>query len=695
MYFKLIKKNFKKMFKDYLIYFITLSLSSSLFFAFMSLTSSRNIILGDTNQYDFDIFYTWIKYATYIISISLLVLINYVNKHMLKKRVKELSIYMILGMKQTKVAFLFFIETLMLGLLAVVVGSLLGTLLSGVLTTLIVLSISDTFKFSMVFYPDAAVRTLVFFMIIYTLIGLLNIRKLSRWQLIDLLVDDKKTEGNLHSKIFYIITSIVAVVSYGYVFVNLKRFFQIGRKFTGDIPHYESNTYQTYIFLSIIVAIYATYHTVSYIVIIVKFKSKKYKYSNLNIVLIGNLLHKISSNAMTMATITIALIVAFSGFILAPILADISEGYLEHRTHYDIKINNRYTSIDKLEDIPKIDYSFVDKILEDSNITIEESCQLEQYFIRDTDFKNDETRINKFDYPRLAISLSDYNQLRKMQGYKPIKLGNDEFVMHLNHEMDKATMLEKIETDQINIKDKIFKLNSNKIYNESLDDYIYNSNTESVLVLPDDIIKDLHIAVTKYFVNTKEPVDYNLSIELPSTIQGNFKDKYEYLYNKYEDNDFVEFIDPIRFKTDETNFVTFASITTRLLGIYIGVIFLIICLTILALQQLTDSIEGKERFDILHKMGVPQKELFKLINKQITIYFGMPWIISLLGSTIVLYTFVTRFGNKLKVYVDKTSFIYNITIPGFIVVIIFVSYFMITIYSYKHSIREVFKDDDK
>ncbi|OEH94364.1 FtsX-like permease family protein [Bacillus solimangrovi] len=693
MYSKLIKKNFTKTFKDYLIYFITISLSSSLFFAFMSLTSSKNSLLEEANQFNFDIFYTWIKYATYIITISLLVLINYVNKHMLKRRVKELSIYMILGMQQTKVAFLFFIETLMLGLLAVVVGNLVGTLLSGVLTTLIVLSISDTFKFSIVFYPDTAVRTLFFFLIIYTLIGFLNIRKLSRWQLIDLLVDDKKTEGNLHGKIFYIMTSIVAIVSYGTAYIFLKRFFQIGRSFNGDIPYYESNLNQIFIFLSIIVAIYATYHTMSNIVIIIKSKSKKYKYSNLNLVLIGNLLQKISSNARTMATITITLIVALSGFVLAPILADLSEGFLTQRTQFDIKINNRYTSIDKLEDIPKIDYSFVDKILEDNNIAIKESLQLEQYFIWETDFNNDETRVNKFDYPRLAVGLSDYNQLRKMQGYEPIKLGNDEFVMHLSHEVDRATILEKFKTEQLIINDKGLKLNSNKIYNESLDEYIYNLNTQSILVFPDDITNNLKIALTKYFIHTKEPVDYDLSIKLPSIIQGEFKEKYEYLYDKYDDNDFVEIINPIRFKTAETNLVMFSSITTRLLGIYIGIIFLIISLTILALQQLTDSIEGKNRFDILHKMGVSQKDLNKLINKQITIYFGLPGVISLLGSAVVLYTFVIRFGHKLKVYVDKVSFIYNVTVPSIIVVIIFISYFLITIYSYKHSIRDVFNDE--
>lgn len=48
---------------------------------------------------------------------------------MIKRRAKEFSIYMLLGMEQKKIAFLYFVETLEVGLLAILIGTIAGTLL--------------------------------------------------------------------------------------------------------------------------------------------------------------------------------------------------------------------------------------------------------------------------------------------------------------------------------------------------------------------------------------------------------------------------------------------------------------------------------------------------------------------------------------------------------------------------------------
>ncbi|MEW9094306.1 MAG: ABC transporter permease [Clostridiaceae bacterium] len=697
MYFKLINKNFKKTFQDYAIYFATLGISAGLFFAFMSLTSRNNSVLIDTPQYSFEMFQKIIKYATYIISLAFVVLINYVNKHMLKKRSREFSTYMILGMERSNVAFLFFMETLMIGVLAVVVGSVVGTILSGALISLILISITNSFKFHLGFYPDTFVITLLFFTIVFILIGFMNIRKLTKSKLIDLLSNDKIAEGKKISNMSYILSTVVTVTCFSCGFIIIKDFFSMGRNYTGNIPPVISNRFQTVLFISLILGVFSDYYSISYIIILVKNKLTNFKYLNLNLILLNNLYSKISSNAKVMATVIIAIVISVAGFMLAPVLAEVSEGYLDYRVPYDIIINNQYNYIDKIEDIPEIDYSFMDDILQDNDIEIEENCQMEGYFIWD-DFKNKETRKNKWDYPRLAISISDYNQMRKMAGYEPISLGNNEFVMHLDYEMDKQEVLKSIDASSESIKlndGTVLNLNPVKIYNEPLTSYMFNFNTDDVLVFPDEVCKSLYIAITNYYANTKQPISYNLCEKLEMIIGQTFKEKYSYLYEKYEvkyssDKDYRDFIHPMRFKTKEINDVTLGATSVRLVGIYIGIIFFIICLTVLALQQLTDSIENKEKFAVLNKMGVDKENIFKLITKQITVYFGVPCVFSILCSVMVLYTFILRFGNKVKVYIGSLQFIYNVSIPMVLMVIILISYFMATVYSYRHNVKGIF-----
>ena len=69
------------------------------------------------------------------------------------------------------------------------------------------------------------------------------------------------------------------------------------------------------------------------------------------------------------------------------------------------------------------------------------NCEL----VEASNFENMETRDNKWDMPRLAVSLSDYNQMRKMAGLSPIELAEDEFALQASNEIDTESMKAKIE----------------------------------------------------------------------------------------------------------------------------------------------------------------------------------------------------------------------------------------------------------
>lgn len=701
MYYKLINKNIKKIFRDYLVYFITLSVCSTLFFAFISLSSSNNDILGDTSQYSLKIFQDTIRYSVYLISVIFFILVNYTNSHMLKRRSREFFIYLTLGTEKHKLSAIFFIEMFSVGLSATILGCLAGTLLSGILTSIVTLSTGGIFDFRINFYFDSAIATIVFFSIIFCIVGLFNNRKLNKIKLVDLKDIDKELEGNKISKKTYLIHTIICLICYAITFILIKDFLSQGRHYNGIIPETISNRYQAICAISITLGTFSGYFSISYLILIIKEHWNKYTHSNLNFVFINNLYSRLSSNAKVVASATIVITISIVGFIIAPILASITEGFLEYRMPYDLMIYNQYRYIDEIDDIPKIDYTFVDDILEKYDINISDTIQQESYFLHKSDFKNNETRENKWDFPRLAVRLSDYNKMREMAGYSKINLKNNEFVMHLSQEIEKEEVLSKIDTREIKLdNEKLLILNSKMIYNEPLGNYMFNFGESSALILPDEACEELYLATTSYYLNTQNPIPYDKCEKIEDEISYKFKESYSYLYDKYEtkykDNkDYQDFIDPIRFYTKELNTVELGSLSIKLLGIYIGVVFFIICLTIFSLQQLTDSIESKNKYKILYKLGVDERDIYKLIKKQIKLFFAIPVILAMCGAALAIYVFWIRLGHKVNTYIGSMEF-YLICIMTFtIIILLLILYYVGTFRSYKYNIKEIFEKNNR
>ena len=178
MYAKLFRGNIKKALRDYLIYVFTLVISSTLFFAFLSLTSRYNDILGGDGNYSLELFRDTIRYAVMAVSIIFIVLIRYINTYMLKQRSPEFSVYMILGMEPKTVAKQFFGETFVFGMSVILAGCVFGTVLSGVITLFVMKTIDRSASFRLGLYPDTALMTCLFFGVAFVLIGALNAHKI-------------------------------------------------------------------------------------------------------------------------------------------------------------------------------------------------------------------------------------------------------------------------------------------------------------------------------------------------------------------------------------------------------------------------------------------------------------------------------------------------------------------------------------
>lgn len=692
MYVKLALQNAKKSIKDYLIYFITITICVSLFYAFTSLSSSEYEFITE-NSYKFEALQQILKYSTFVITGILIILIGYVNKYMMRRRQREFATYILLGTEQRSVALMFFIETLIVGIMAIICGIFVGTLFSQVVTAIVLITAKQEVVFNFRLYMDTVVMTFIFFISMFCIIGLYNIRILRKLKLINMMNEEKKTEFQFkRSGKVYVASFVFSVILYGiggYCTYQL-----INKNISANILDANKIILQVISLITFIIATYALFYSIAYVTIYMKDKCINFKYENTNLFLIGSIVSKIKTAPILMATICITFLGAAISFMLTLILSQWSLGYLDYRVPFDIEIRNEYSyglkeeaSLNDINDIPKINYDEIVGYLNDSGCGVESYCQVEKYFLDKEDFYiRDEKNI-----PIVAVKLSDYNKLRSMLGYEKVELKDNEFTTHWVRMIEEDDIKKRIkENSVIQVDDKNLNISDNSYYNESIGEGIYNVYSDYIIVLPDKLCENLTLTSTDLAVNTKNDFSYEEATEFEYNYVPNwFRENNKSLINKYnnENNDISSYLISPRIKSAETNEILNVTLAMRILGIYLGTVLLMISLTILALQQLSDSIEHKSRFDVLKKLGVEDKEINKIILKQISVYFVIPILIALIGFVIFIYNYYIINSVVIDSYIGDKAFVFNITIAMILMICIYVCYFIGTYYTFKRNIK--------
>lgn len=122
-------RNAKRQSKDYLLYFITLACIASLMYAFHSLIFSDLMKAFPS----IGVLPYMIIAASMLIVLIMGWIIGYMTKYMMKKRSRELSIYMISGIPKRSICRLIFYENALIGIFAFVPGLPAGILFSQLL----------------------------------------------------------------------------------------------------------------------------------------------------------------------------------------------------------------------------------------------------------------------------------------------------------------------------------------------------------------------------------------------------------------------------------------------------------------------------------------------------------------------------------------------------------------------------------
>ncbi|MPM07129.1 Bacitracin export permease protein BceB [bioreactor metagenome] len=684
MYVKLAKSNAKKSIKDYLIYFITITICVSLFYAITSLSSSSYELITE-ESYNFRNLKLILKYSTYIITAMLILLVAYVNKYIIRRRQREFSIYILHGMEQKNVALMFFIETLVIGILAIISGIFVGTLFSQVITAIVLISAKQEVAFSFKLYMDTVGITFIFFISMFCIIGLYNIIVLRKIKLIDMLNAHKQVEfqfkrsGKVYSAIFAL--SIILYIICGYCTFKL-----INTKIDYSI---KSLMFIAISLLAFIIGTYALFYSISYILIHIKNKYINFKYEGTNLFLIGTLVSKIKSAPILMATIAMTFLGAMISFIITLVMAQWAIGYLDMRVPYDVEIRNNYSNgfltennITDIKDIPQLDYSEIINYLNDKDHDVNSYCEVEKYFINKDDFYNKD----KNNVSTIAISLSDFNKLRSMLGYDEIELKDNEFTTQWHSAVNDEEISNYIKDyANLNVNGEELKLSENSNYKESIGEGLYGSYVNNIIILPNKVCDNLTFAEKNFVANINNKMSYEEA--------DDFQYKYANEWFRKSNDEFIKKYDisssvvRVRIKSSETNNILNMTLAMRILGIYLGVVLLMISLTILSLSQLADSIEHKDRFSVLKRLGVEDKEINKIILKQISLYFIIPISIAMVGVIVFIHNYYLIYKDIISTYIGDITFILSI-ITGIVLMIgIYICYFGGTYYTFKRNVN--------
>ncbi len=635
MLFKLSIKNITKSIKDYAIYFFTLVLGVAIFYVFNAIDSQTVMLnVSSSTSEIIRLMTTILGGVSVFVSFILGFLIIYASRFLIKRRNKEFGIYLTLGMSKRKISLILFFETLIIGVISLGVGLALGIVLSQLMSILVAnMFEADLTKFQFTFSSSAALKALLYFSIMYLIVMIFNTIIVNKCKLIDLLHGNKKSEKvKLKNPIICTIVFIIAVIALSYAYYLVTDVF-------GTSPL--MNTISG-ILIPIALGCISTFlifWSLSGLILKIVMHLKKYYYKGLNSFTVRQISSKINTTVFSMTIICLMLFFTICIFSSALSIKNSLSGNLK-----DVVDINIY----RLEEITLKD-SFGDQIEQ-----IEKDYPLLAYNIRED-----------------LVKSSDYNRLAKLYSKKELTLKDNEYVIISNYKMMAGIRNIALKNNTkltINGKDYYPK------YQECQDGIIELSGSATntgVIILPDNALEGIHpyknILAANYQADTKEEKE-NVE-DIVSTIINNHFNKDTLLsYNTK--------IDIYESSIGLGAMVTFV-------GLYLGIIFLISSAAILALKELSESTDNKERFNMLRKIGTDDKMINKALFNQIAVFFLFPLLLAIIHSI-----FGIEFANYILKTIGTESLLSSIILTAVFLVVIYGGYFLVTYYCSKNIIKE-------
>ncbi|MDU1540015.1 MAG: ABC transporter permease [Paeniclostridium sordellii] len=676
MLFKLSKRNVQRSMKDYSIYFFTLVLGVCIFYIFNSVEAQTAMMdMTDNQKMLMENIDMIISAVSVFVSFILGFLIIYANNFIIKKRNREFGIYMTLGISRSKIAFMLFYETIIVGVMSLAVGLFVGVFLSqGLASVTAKLFSVDMKKYQFVFSKEACIKTIIYFSIMFFITMILNFVVVSRYKLINLINSQRKNEKLKGTNlILSVVLFIISIVCLGFAYKLILE---------NSLVDITDNNFKLSILLGVVGTVLFFRSLAGFLIKLVK-NDKNLYLKNLNTFTLRQLNSKINTNYISMSIICLMLFISIGMYSTAIGLKNAMEKSAESQTPYDVTVIETYNpqekanySNEKLSEIlKKLDLNVDDYSKEylDYNFYKSPIKFIKMFENTSDNFLSKQLKVT-MNYNIPIIKLSDYNKLNKMAGKKPINLKDKEVVFVTNSSTMQNPIKEYIKNNKsIKIGNDEFKINENYKY-ESLENDLAKDNFITFLV--EDKYADKYDISQKClsfnYVGDKKDIENKLTKNLEKSENKQIQ------YQKDKGSSIIFISKQMVLEINMSNSAMFLYI-----GLYIGIIFLISSAAVLALNQLSGATESLGRYEILKKLGVSSKMINKSIFIQVFIYFSLPIVLALVHS----YFGIKVANNLIKIFGDYDIVGTNV-IAVVSICVIYAIYFFGTYKGYKRIVNK-------
>ncbi len=693
MLFKLSIKNMKKSFKDYAIYFITLVLGVAIFYMFNSLDSQESMLqVSKSTKQIIKLMIEMLSMVSVFVAVILGLLIVYANNFLINRRKKEFGIYMTLGMSKRQISKIIFLETIFVGIISLVVGLVCGVFISQFMSILVgKLFQADMSRFEFVFSKTACIKTCVFFAIMYLAVMIFNTFTISRYKLINLLTAIKKNETvKMKNSFVCIIVFAIAVGILSYCYYKVSAGYNTLRTINDILP---------IILMGIISTVLVFWSMSGFILKLVQANKNVYL-KGTNLFVLRQMHNKINTTVISISVICLMLFVTITILSTALSLRNTMEKSLREMTPVDINLYKVANLPEKITRYGK-EIVYTDMQRENSKSSVGSSLkavgydmsklkdveEISTYAINDITLKTTlgsalEEALNQYpmmiyDTVEMIIRVSDYNRIAKLYNIEEYSLNDNEYIILCNFDNISEIRNQALKANvkiNINGKDYVPK------YPECKDGFIEISTSHTnggIILVPDDCeLKDEQrqtwFLAGNYNAKTEEQIE---------AIEKDFaSDESELTERLLAEGVIIDGMTKINLTESSVGLATIVVF----IAIYLGIIFLIASSAILALKQLTESSDNRQRYIILRKIGCDEKMINSSLFKQIGIFFMLPLIVAIIHSI-----FGIQFGiNVMEVLASKEELLPSAIVTVAVISVIYGIYFMATYLESKNIIKE-------
>ena len=346
MIWKLSFTGIKSRLKDYTVLFSGLVVASMIFYMFLSLAINPSFMSKDVNAPSSYLSFIF-GFGIVLLAIITLVYLIYANSFLLSMRQHDYGMFMMLGAKSSRIGLLIFCETLITGVLATILGIIIGFGLTALVAKLLIHNLGLAITHFQVILPNAITWTLVFFILIFFLAALRNVHKLVHSKVIDLLHESQKPIKISNHPIWRSVEAVLGILllAAGYYVMGWKNVFIV-------IP---------VALVTIVLGSYFTFDAFFTAIIDVLLKNKGFAYHGIRIFTLGQLKFRLRDYTRILTVISLLFALAL-GAITVGLNFNTIKDQVKGSIYYDAEVvsnsSNVQKNVDKLSIKTKHTYHY-------------------------------------------------------------------------------------------------------------------------------------------------------------------------------------------------------------------------------------------------------------------------------------------------------------------------------------------------